>query len=80
MKVAPRQVAATGQRYYAGVSGLVLLWIDPTRLVHEVRWEDTTGAGERFPHLYGPLELEAVTAVLPFEPGPDGRFCLPVAK
>ena len=32
----------------------------------------------RFPHLYGPLPVAAVTSVLPYRPGPDGRFAPPV--
>jgi GNAT superfamily N-acetyltransferase len=32
----------------------------------------------RFPHLYGPLPVAAVTSVLPYRPGPDGRFVEPV--
>ena len=27
-----------------------------------------------YPHIYGPLNPDAVTAVLPFRPGPDGAF------
>jgi uncharacterized protein (DUF952 family) len=33
--------------------------------------------GQLFPHLYGPLNLDAVTAALPFSSEPDGRFVLP---
>lgn len=74
----PAQVVATAERFYAGVRGLVLLKVDPARLSAELRWEEVPGHGT-FPHLYGTLEPEAVTAVLPFEPGPDGRFELPAA-
>jgi len=55
------QVEATLERHFAGRSGLVVLEIDPTRLRWELRWEDSHG--ESYPHLYGPLETEAVTAV-----------------
>jgi len=30
------------------------------------RWEEVPGTGQEFPHLYGPLPVAAVTAVLPF--------------
>ncbi len=48
------QLAGVLQRYFEGGTDLVLLQIDPERVTSEIRWE----AG--FPHIYGPLELEAV--------------------
>ena len=57
------QVAATAERFYAGRDDVVVLHVDPDRLDHEVRVEDLVGSGEAFPHLYGPLPVEAVVAV-----------------
>lgn len=39
----------------------------------EVRWEDG-GNGTEFPHIYGPLKPEYVTAVLPARFDAGGRF------
>ena len=50
--------------FYAEVpEALVLLEIDPARLTCELRVEEVPEAGDSFPHLYGPLNLDAVTAV-----------------
>jgi len=69
------QVAGTANRFYRDVRGdLVLLVIDPGLLRAEVRYEDVPGAELPFPHIYGPLNLEAVVAARPFAAGPDGRF------
>lgn len=68
----PGQVAATANRFYSGQTGLVLLVIDAACLPSEVRYEAADGA--LFPHLYGPLPLEAVVEVRDFETGEDGRF------
>ena len=52
---------------------MLLLTIDPARLEPEVRVEAATAAREWFPHVYGPLNLDAVVAVRPLPLGPDGR-------
>lgn len=59
------QVAGVLERFYAGVTDLVLLHIDETRLTAPVVFEDVPGAAEQFPHLYGALNVDAVTATSP---------------
>jgi uncharacterized protein (DUF952 family) len=71
------QVLKVANRFYRGRHGLVLLAIDPTRLRPEVRYENLEGGAELFPHLYGPLNLDAVSGVHAFEPIVDGGFALP---
>lgn len=61
------QVAATAARHFAGRGDVVVLCLDPSRLAAEVRVEDLSGSGEEFPHLYGPLPLDAVVGVVPLE-------------
>jgi uncharacterized protein (DUF952 family) len=74
------QILRVANAYYANQHGLVILVIDPSLLKPEVRWEaGTDKADELFPHIYGPLNLEAVVRVLDFEPGLDGKFHLPQA-
>ena len=43
--------------------GFILLEIDPARLDVELRLEVPPGADEAFPHIYGPLPLDAVIGV-----------------
>jgi uncharacterized protein (DUF952 family) len=72
--------------FYHGQRGLVLLVIDPSQLQAELKWEppaepEPTHAreGELFPHIYGPINLDAVIEILAFEPDEDGNFTLPEA-
>lgn len=55
---------------------LLLLCIDSSKVQSEVVWEDLYEAGIDFPHIYGPLNLDSVTAVLPFLRDDDGKFVL----
>ncbi len=72
----PDQIIRVANQYYFGRKGRVLLVIDPQRVAAEVRHE-ALEAEEAFPHIYGPLNTDAVVQVLGFEPGPDGRFEFP---
>jgi uncharacterized protein (DUF952 family) len=73
------QILRVANAFYANRHGLVLLEIEPSKLIPPLRWEPGTDkADELFPHIYGPLNLEAVVQVLDFEPDSDGRFSLPV--
>ncbi len=70
------QVVTVANRFYRGQGGLVLLEIVPERVQPEIRWENLEGGAELFPHIYGPLNLEAVDRVIEFEPGEEGTFRL----
>jgi len=82
----PSQIVDVANTFYHGQDGLILLVIDPLKLKPELKWEppaepEPTHAreGELFPHVYGPLNLDAVLEVLAFEPDEDGNFTLPEA-
>jgi uncharacterized protein (DUF952 family) len=72
----PEQVVEVAGRLFHGRRDLVLLVIDPELVTAEIRREDG-GNGDFYPHIYGPLNVNAVTAVVAFEPNPDGSFVLP---
>jgi uncharacterized protein (DUF952 family) len=71
----PAQIEWVANQYYRGQADLILLWINPAHLTSSLRWEQADG--KVFPHVYGPLNLEAVIFIQPYNPGPDGTF-LPI--
>jgi uncharacterized protein (DUF952 family) len=56
------QVDATAARFYSDADAVVLR-IDSARLTSRVVVEDLDGTGERFPHVYGPIPVDAVVEV-----------------
>ncbi len=65
-------VIDTANRYYQGdPRDYVVLSIDTDALRAPVRYED---AARVFPHVFGPIEVAAVTAVRGVERDPSGRF------
>ena len=70
----PAQITGVANRYYSGQHGLLLLSIDAGQVQSEIRSENLVGGQELFPHIYGPLNLEAVVKVCEIEPGADGSF------
>jgi uncharacterized protein (DUF952 family) len=71
------QLAESAAKHFAGQSDLLLVGVDAAGVGDALRWEPSRG-GALFPHLYGALELAAVTRVEPLPLGPDGRHCFPV--
>lgn len=53
---------------------LVVLVIDTDKLTSPLQHDEVPGWDEPFPHIYGPLNPDAVDAVIPLVAGPDGNF------
>jgi uncharacterized protein (DUF952 family) len=84
-----QQIVSVANSFYTGKHGLVLLDIDPEKLRSDLRWEPPAHPASQtelppsnalFPHIYGPLNIDAVKKVIDFEPNSDGLFSLPVLQ
>ena len=70
----PEQVHLPAARLFPGRRDVLLLVVDPARLADPVRFEPGVPgdpSSMRFPHLYGPLPVAAVVAVVPYDPDAD---------
>jgi uncharacterized protein (DUF952 family) len=70
------QVIEVGNYLYKGKMSLVLLVINEKDVRQKIQYEDA-GNGKLYPHIYGPLNIDAVTDVVDFIPQTDGSFTLP---
>jgi uncharacterized protein (DUF952 family) len=57
------QLAGVLSRFFQGRTGLVVLEIEPSKLTSPLRFESAPKIGELFPHIYGPLNTDAVVSV-----------------
>jgi uncharacterized protein (DUF952 family) len=72
------ELIGVANRFYNGRANLVLLFIDPLLVKNEIKYEKASdGVAGLFPHIYGALNVEAVTAVVDFPSRADGKFNLP---
>jgi uncharacterized protein (DUF952 family) len=69
------QVRETVVRHFSGQPDLLIVAVDEEAL--SLRWEPSRG-GELFPHVYGPLSLDAVRWVRALPLGDDGVHQWPV--
>jgi uncharacterized protein (DUF952 family) len=58
------QVKGVLERYFQGQTNLLKLVIDTEKLTDELRFELSLSVNEEFPHVYGPINLDAVIGVL----------------
>ena len=81
------QVVEVANAFYRDVLNLVLLCIDENKLSSEVKWEapahpeghdpKTIDEAQLFPHVYGTINLDAVTKVVDMPKNDDGLYRLP---
>lgn len=67
------QVVGVANRLYADAGALAALVIDESRVRAEIKREAASN-GERYPHIYGPLERSAVVGVRRLRRDGDGQF------
>ena len=57
------QVDGVLERYYKGQNNLLLLHVDETKLTAELKYELAPSVNELFPHLFGRLNIDAVSEI-----------------
>ena len=81
----PEQILLVANAFFRGRIGLKLLVIDPARLKSPVRWEPPHSTDRLpdftqnavFPHVYGPINIDAVARTVNLDPTETGSFILP---
>jgi uncharacterized protein (DUF952 family) len=68
------QVALVANFLYRPDEELIVLVIEPERLHAQVRYEYVPDSADPFPHIYGPINADAVVATQALEFDADGAF------
>jgi len=71
-----QKVIEVANYVFGGQKDLILLEIDSNKVASEIKYEDP-GVGEKYPHIYGPLNIDAVIKIHDFETEKNGSFILP---
>ena len=79
------QVVPVAEHLFRGDRDLYLLMIEPSLLDSDLKWEPPAeGApppgvpeGDLFPHIYGPINLDAIVKVFDLHSNPDGKYNFP---
>jgi len=59
------QIKFVLNNWFQDRQGLILITIDPKKLTPRLIFENSEGGDELFPHLYGPIDLQAVVEIQP---------------
>lgn len=70
------QIVSTTNAFHKGEKNLLLLEINSQTLRSPLKYDDSPSWNQLFPHIYGPLNTNAITAIRNFPPKSDGTFSL----
>ena len=71
------QIVGSANKFFHGQRNLVLLQINPAKITSSIVDENLEGGEMMFPHIYGPLPVDAVVQEIDFPCENDGSFRLP---
>ncbi len=71
------QLTRVANKYYQANESLCVLTIDENKVSVPVKWE-TISNGDVYPHLYGPLNMDAVVHVHSVQRAADGTYAIQV--
>jgi len=69
------QLTRVANKHYRGAQGCRVLAVALDRIQSEVRWEPATGG--LYPHVYGPLNMDAVDWAVPAPRDAHGAYSIP---
>ena len=72
-----RQVEGSANRFFSGCSEVLILRIATGLVEVPIERANSPHSPDPFPHVHGPINLDAVVEVVPIEPDGSGRFRWP---
>ena len=70
------QVEETANRIFSDKEKILLLIIDVTALSTEIKYDLDENTGEKYPHIYGPLNTDAIIDKFNIFAEKDGKFSI----
>lgn len=71
------ELITTAELYFKDLPNLVLLAINPEMVTSPIKYELSPERNSLFPHIFGPLNVDAVVKVTPFSKNHQGKFDFP---
>ena len=68
------QLTRVANKYYSHITDLVVLVVEAAKVHPAIKWEPA--AGSLYPHIYGPLNMDAVVEVRSVVANSEGRFVI----
>lgn len=68
------QTLPTANKHFKDKDNLILLKIHTPDIKSEIKFENTSGGEELYPHIYGPIDFKAVVGFYKFVRANTGKF------